>query len=131
MNYLPFVSWGAYGAASDTARANFWASWGLMASLPSGLTNNLNVNPLVFMTIAGATRAGRLNIIGIAWNSRNNIPIETDDDMAITDINDNPLFGKRAEADGDGLRLNFAVPLMVNGLKVPTLDGGVLYIYVR
>jgi len=129
MNYLPFVSWGAYGATSDTERANFWVSWGLMASLPSGLANNLYVNPLVFLTIA--TRVGRLGITGIAWNSRSNVPIETDDDMAITDINDNPLFGKRAEADGDGLKLNFVVPLLVNGLKVATLDGGVLYIYLR
>ena len=35
MNYLPFIGWGFYGAANSTARANFFASWGLMADLPA------------------------------------------------------------------------------------------------
>lgn len=39
MNYLPFVSWGMYGATDATERANFLASWGLMASLPSAVTS--------------------------------------------------------------------------------------------
>lgn len=30
MNYLPYIGWGFYGAASSTERANFWASWGMM-----------------------------------------------------------------------------------------------------
>jgi len=39
MNYLPFVSWGMYGAATATQRANFWASWGIMASLPGAVAS--------------------------------------------------------------------------------------------
>ena len=35
MNYKPFVSWGVFGAATATERANRFASWGLMGSLPS------------------------------------------------------------------------------------------------
>lgn len=30
MNYLPYVSWGAYGATSGTERASFFSSWGLL-----------------------------------------------------------------------------------------------------
>lgn len=33
MNYLPFVSWGMYGGTSAKERANFFASWGLIANL--------------------------------------------------------------------------------------------------
>ena len=33
MNYLPFVSWGMYGGTSAKERANFFASWGLMADI--------------------------------------------------------------------------------------------------
>lgn len=29
MNYLPYVSWGAYGAGDNAARASYYASWGL------------------------------------------------------------------------------------------------------
>jgi hypothetical protein len=39
VNYLPFVSWGMYGGSTAKERANFFASWGLMASLPN-LTAN-------------------------------------------------------------------------------------------
>lgn len=35
MNYLPFVSWGMYGGTTAAERAHFFASWGLMASLPN------------------------------------------------------------------------------------------------
>ncbi len=35
MNYLPFISWGMYGGATAKQRANFFASWGLMADLPA------------------------------------------------------------------------------------------------
>jgi hypothetical protein len=30
MNYLPYVSWGAYGAGDVAARAAYYASWGLL-----------------------------------------------------------------------------------------------------
>jgi len=31
MNYLPSVSWGAYGATSAAERAAYYASWGLLS----------------------------------------------------------------------------------------------------
>ena len=34
MNYLPFVSWGLYGATSASERASFFSSWGLLDVLP-------------------------------------------------------------------------------------------------
>ena len=34
MNYLPFVSWGFYGAVTATQTANFYVSWGLLADIP-------------------------------------------------------------------------------------------------
>ena len=34
MNYLPFISYGVYGATTSTEAANYFASWGIMASLP-------------------------------------------------------------------------------------------------
>lgn len=36
-NYLPFVSWGMYGAENAPQRAHFFASWGLMKTLYNGL----------------------------------------------------------------------------------------------
>jgi len=35
MNYLPFVSWGMYGATNDLERASYFVSWGLLRVLPS------------------------------------------------------------------------------------------------
>lgn len=35
MNYLPYVSWGSYGAVSDVERAAYYASWGLLGELPA------------------------------------------------------------------------------------------------
>lgn len=35
MNYLAWVSNGVYGASDATERANLFASWGIMDSLPS------------------------------------------------------------------------------------------------
>ncbi len=35
MNYLPFCGYWFYGAASDTQRAAFFCSWGLLAVAPA------------------------------------------------------------------------------------------------
>ena len=37
MNYLPWVSWGVYGATTAKQRANYFASWGITGSLSAGL----------------------------------------------------------------------------------------------
>jgi len=35
MNYLPFVSWNFYGAATSTERASYYCSWGMVGIAPS------------------------------------------------------------------------------------------------
>ncbi len=34
MNYKPFVGFAFYGATTDSQRANYFASWGLLPDLP-------------------------------------------------------------------------------------------------
>lgn len=41
MNYKPFVSWWFYGGTTATETANFFGSWGLMASLPGSTGFNI------------------------------------------------------------------------------------------
>jgi hypothetical protein len=48
MNYLPFVSWGVYGGATPTIKARYFASWGLMAALPSGLATVIPIFMAVY-----------------------------------------------------------------------------------
>jgi hypothetical protein len=41
VNYKAWVGWGFYGAASARSRANLWSSWGMLVSLPSGLSSRI------------------------------------------------------------------------------------------
>lgn len=36
MNYIPVVAWGLCPGGTDTEIANYFGSWGLSGSLPSG-----------------------------------------------------------------------------------------------
>ncbi len=89
---------------------------------------------LYFDTTTNATITGKLMIIGIFWTSNGggNLDIAADDDFLLSDSDGDPIIGKRAEADGDDLGVQFPSddPLVTNGITVTTMDGGVCYIWL-
>jgi hypothetical protein len=52
MNYLPFVSWGVYGAQSNSQRACYFASWGMLTvTIPEVFRDTLDYIGHFFYTI--------------------------------------------------------------------------------
>ena len=68
-----------------------------------------------------------LKIMGILWVGEDTFQIT--DSMVLVDNNGNIIYGKRAPSSIEQTNIMFPFLLPVNGIKVSTLDGGVLYIY--
>lgn len=95
---------------------------------------SLNGNPLFFDTTTNATANNVHMINAIVWvsNEEVNRDIAIDDDLIITDGNNNKFISKRAEVAGQGLEITFPYPIKPaqSTINVTAIDGGVLYIYV-
>lgn len=96
------------------------------------MSNDVTKNPWI-LDSAGATVLGTAKMVvqSIAWvsNSVASKDIEADDDFVLTDQNSRAVVSKRAEAITDGLVISFPNGLQVDGLILPTMDGGICYIY--
>ncbi len=95
------------------------------------MANNTNGNPLYFDT-EGGSKTGLLFIKSIAWVSdeTGGNDIAADDDFLASDSNGGRIIGKRAEAAGDDLYIDYGSPKgkPVNGIVITTLNGGVCYV---
>jgi hypothetical protein len=87
-------------------------------------------NVIVFTGSAQATTTS-FSITAIAWlsNVADGRDIDADDDMSLTDTAGVEIIGARAEAVADDMIISFPTPIIANGLRTATLDGGYLYIY--
>lgn len=78
---------------------------------------------------------GALHVLGFAWLSTGNASrdIAADDVAEVTDQDGNVLFEKKAISNGDGIDpVSFGFPgLPLNGILVPQLDGGELFVWVN
>lgn len=55
MNFLPYISWGAYGATSNLERAAYFVSWGLVgvAGTPAAVVVVYHQDGVYFMINLG------------------------------------------------------------------------------
>jgi len=70
-------------------------------------------------------------IQAIAWvsNSVSAKDIADNDEFVLTDAASKAIISKKAEAVGQGLEVSFPHGLEVTGLILPTMGGGICYIY--
>ena len=92
-------------------------------------------HPYKYTDTAAAVLAttGQQRITMIAWveDQTSGKDIAADDDFLLSDSKGNRIIGKRAAFAGDDLGITPAVPLVVDGITVTTLDGGVVYVWVE
>lgn len=78
---------------------------------------------------------GVLHVLGFAWVGTGNSDrdIAANDVLEITDQDGVVFIEKLAEADGDGIDpVSFGFPgIPLNGILVPQLDGGELFVWVN
>lgn len=58
VNYMAMLSWGMYGGATASQRANLFASWGLMQSLISAVVT-------IFFRRTFGPRTGSRSLVGL------------------------------------------------------------------
>lgn len=96
------------------------------------MANDVNGNPLYFDEAGSKT--GLLFIKSISWTSNEGagLDIAADDDFLVSDSKGRVIIGKRAEAAGDDLHIDYGEKgKPVNGVTVTTINGGVCFIELR
>ena len=97
------------------------------------MANSLYTNPIYLDATAASSRTGDMVLMSVAWVSDAGAgdDIAANDDFLLSDSMGNKIIGKRAEVDGDDLYISWPMGLPVKGTTLTTLDGGVVYIYVK
>jgi len=98
------------------------------------MANDTGNNPLYFDSTTNASKTGLLFIKSITWTSdqSTNRDIAENDDFLASDSKGARIIGKRAEAAGDDLHIDYGEKGKVsNGITITTMDGGVCYVELR
>ena len=97
------------------------------------MANSLYTNPIYLDATAASSRTGNMVLMAVAWvsDSGSGDDIAADDDFLLSDSMGNKIIGKRAEVAGDDLYITWPMGLPVDGITLTTLDGGVVYVYVK
>lgn len=95
------------------------------------MSNDVTADPLIIDTAGSTTLCGECVIQAIFWvsNSVASKDIEADDDFIVTDLADRVIVSKRAESISDWGNFVWPQGKRVSSIKVPTMDGGICYIY--
>jgi len=72
---------------------------------------------------------GAVKIIAIFWVNTDSYRLKDAEELSITDQQGIVLLKKRTVNDGEGFMLVFPSPVTVDGLLIPTLEGGELFIW--
>jgi len=95
------------------------------------MANSLTTNPIIIDTTVDAAVTGVRKIQLIIWASNSDHEIAADAELKITDT----AGGVKVQIEQPTAKENMAIPyprgLPMDGIKVPTLDSGEVFIYLE
>jgi hypothetical protein len=92
------------------------------------MANDISANPWSIDTAsATAIWTGNIWIDRLVWHE----PTTAGDALEVTDSNGKTIWSKYALAGGSGMDYDLKVDSVFNGLIVPTMSSGTLYVYLE